>query len=236
MAESTGHFKCRILFYLCIFFGMAFVVGICAPAGAGSTPAYGAHPAITNISPQNTDPGVVSPVTHTGSISNAIPVTFTTDPVTKRSYVSNHIIVRFKSRNDGGLSVSADKIQTAHAKAGAKVLKDFSAGGLTGLQLVQLVNGTNIQTAIKEYQSDPDVLYAEPDYEISITRDETARLSRARVLYRLLHCPMIPISPASGLFTIPDRLLKVSPGRRVRISMQRLHGVSQPDRTRSLLQ
>ena len=44
MAESTGHFKCRILFYLCIFFGMAFVVGICAPAGAGSTPAYGAHP------------------------------------------------------------------------------------------------------------------------------------------------------------------------------------------------
>ena len=136
MAESTGHFKCRILFYLCIFFGMAFVVGICAPAGAGSTPAYGAHPAITNISPQNTDPGVVSPATHTGSISNAIPVTFTTDPVTKRSYVSNHIIVRFKSRNDGGLSVSADKIQTAHAKAGAKVLKDFSAGGLTGLQLI----------------------------------------------------------------------------------------------------
>ena len=101
MAESTGHFKCRILFYLCIFFGMAFVVGICAPAGAGSTPAYGAHPGNYEYYITKHGPGRVSSVTHTGSISNAIPVTFTTDPVTRRSYVSNHIIVRFKSRNDG---------------------------------------------------------------------------------------------------------------------------------------
>ncbi|WP_424038474.1 S8 family serine peptidase [Methanoregula sp.] len=172
MMKPYRHSAHRILFILSIFFSVVFVMGICAPANAGPPPAYVAHPAITNISSQNTDSGRVSQVTHTESISNAKPVTFTNDPVTKRSYVSNHIIVRFKSRNDSGLSVSADKIQMAHAKVGAKVLKDFSAGGLTGMQLVQL-NGTDVQTAIKEYQSDPNVLYAEPDYEISITRDET---------------------------------------------------------------
>ena len=201
---------------------------------AGSTPAYGAHPAITNITSQNTDPGGVSPVTHTGSISNAIPVTFTTDPVTRRSYVSNHIIVRFKSRNDGGLSVSADKIQTAHAKAGAKVLKDFSAGGLTGMQLVQLVNGTDIQTAIREYQSDPDVLYAEPDYEISITRDETGPAVQSTGPLQIASLPDDPDFSRQWALYNTGQNIPGYPGRRVRISMQRLHGVSQPDRTRSL--
>ncbi len=62
----------------------------------------------------------------------------------------------------------------AHAKLGAKIQKDFSAGpaGVPGLQVIQLPPGTDVQSAIREYESNPDVLYAEPDYEVSIPPDE----------------------------------------------------------------
>ena len=112
--------------------------------------------------------------TDTGSISSGTSsVTFTTDPVTKRKYVTNHVIVRFKPQNNNGPSISNDKIRLVHAKVGAKVMKDFSPKGVSGLQVVQLANGKDVQSAIKEYQSDPNVLYAEPDYVISISPDQT---------------------------------------------------------------
>ena len=71
-----------------------------------------------------------------------------------------------------GLSISEEKIRLAHEKIGAKIKKDFSREGLPGLQVVQLKTGTDVQTAIREYQSNPDVLYAEPDYIISLSPDE----------------------------------------------------------------
>ena len=113
-----------------------------------------------------------SNVTETASTRIA-PYTIITDPVTNHEYVNGQVIVRFKSQNNGGPSISNDKIRMAHAKVGAKVKKDFSAEGVAGLQVVQLPNGTYVQSAIKEYQSNPDVLYAEPDYVISIVPDQT---------------------------------------------------------------
>jgi subtilisin family serine protease len=107
--------------------------------------------------------------------------------------VTGHVIVRFKSPNDGGLSVSSDAVRQAHARLGAKVLNDFTTGGLTGLQLVQLVNGTDVQTAIREYQADPDVLYAEPDYAISITPDETGPVVRSTGTLQIASIPDDPL-------------------------------------------
>ena len=98
---------------------------------------------------------------------------FITDSRTGQKYVKDRVIVRFKSQKNAVSSISQEKIRMAHAKMGAKVEKDFSAGGVTGLQLVQLPNGTDVQSAIKEYESNPDVLYAEPDYVISILPDQT---------------------------------------------------------------
>ena len=73
--------------------------------------------------------GDPSNITGTTSTQEA-PVTFTADPVTKHEYVADQVIVRFKSQNTGGPSISNDKIRMAHAKVGAKVKKDFSAEGI----------------------------------------------------------------------------------------------------------
>jgi subtilisin family serine protease len=98
---------------------------------------------------------------------------FVTDSRTGQKYVKDRVIVRFKSQKNAGLSISQEKIRMAHANVGAKVEKDFSTGGVAGLQLVQLPNGTDVQSAIIAYESNPDVLYAEPDYALSILPDQT---------------------------------------------------------------
>jgi len=86
-------------------------------------------------------------------------------------YAADQVIVQFKSKSNGNYFVSSDTISRAHAKTGTKVKKDFSAQNLPGLQVVQLANGADVQSVIKEYESNPDVLYAEPDYIISISPD-----------------------------------------------------------------
>ena len=103
-------------------------------------------------------------------------VAFTKDPITNREYASDQIIVRFKSQNTTGISISSDKINSAHAKIGAKIKKDFSTDGISGLQVVQLPSGIDVQSAVREYQSNPDVLYAEPDYVVRIAPEETTPL------------------------------------------------------------
>jgi len=98
---------------------------------------------------------------------------FVADSNVGQRYAGDQIIVQFKTKCNGNYAVSMANISRAHAKNGAKVKKDFSAQGLPALQVVQLANGTDIQSVIKEYESNPDVLYAEPDYIISLSPDQT---------------------------------------------------------------
>jgi thermitase len=98
---------------------------------------------------------------------------FNTDSRSGQKYVKDRVIVRFKSQKNTVASLSNEKIRMAHAKVGAKVEEDFTARGIDGLQVVQLPEGTDVQSAVKLYKSNPDVLYAEPDYVISIIPDET---------------------------------------------------------------
>ena len=99
-----------------------------------------------------------------------------TDSRTGQKYVKDRVIVRFKSPKNTESSISQEKISIAHAKMGAKVEKELRTGGILGLQLVQLPNGTDVQSAITAYESNPDVLYAEPDYVISIIPDQTGSI------------------------------------------------------------
>jgi len=101
---------------------------------------------------------------------------FITDSRTGQKYVKDRVIVRFKSQKNAVSSLSQEKIRMAHAKMGAKVEKEFITGGVAGLQLVKLPNGTDVQSAIQAYESNPDVLYAEPDYVISIIPDHTGSI------------------------------------------------------------
>jgi len=102
---------------------------------------------------------------------------FITDSRTGQKYVRDQVIVRLKSQKNAVSSVSHEKLSLTHTKLGAKVEKEFSRGGVTWLQVVQLPNGTDIQSAVKEYEANPDVLYAEPDYRISIIPDQTRSIN-----------------------------------------------------------
>jgi thermitase len=96
---------------------------------------------------------------------------FITDTRTGQKYIKDRVIVRFKSQKNAVSSFSQEKISLAHAKVGARIQKDLSVGSVAGLQLIQLPNGTDVQSAIAAYESNPDVLYAEPDYALSIIPD-----------------------------------------------------------------
>ncbi len=117
---------------------------------------------------------------------------FITDSRTGQKYVKDRIIVRFKSQKNAESSVSQVKIRTAHANIGARVEKDFS---IEGLQLVQLPNGTDVQSAIIAYQSNPDVLYAEPDYVLSILPAQTGPIVTD------IHPPKILSIPNDAFFS-----------------------------------
>jgi thermitase len=117
---------------------------------------------------------------------------FITDSHTGQKYVKDQVIVRFKTQKNLGLSISPDKIFRAHAKTGAQVKEDFNT---EGLQLVQLPNGTDVQSAITTYQSNPDILYAEPDYVISILPDQTGSTGEGVNSAHILSMPNDPIFP-----------------------------------------
>jgi len=68
-----------------------------------------ARPSVEVSTSQLTPSVQPSNITGTASTGKA-PVTFTTDPVTKREYVTDQVIVRFKSQKNDGPSISNDKI------------------------------------------------------------------------------------------------------------------------------
>jgi len=136
-----------------------------------------------NVSLSSTQNGIetspLTPVQHLIQETSATPDInhdIITDSRTGQKYVKDRVIVRFKSQKNAGVSISQEKIRMAHANVGAKVEEDFSTGGVAVLQLVQLPNGTDVQSAITAYESNPDVLYAEPDYILSIIPDQTGSI------------------------------------------------------------
>ena len=72
-----------------------------------------------------------------------------------------HVLVRFKA----GASRAAR--EAAHdAMRGRRLLKEYHT--VTGLQLVEVAPG-DVLAAVADYQANPDVLYAEPDYLVYTT-------------------------------------------------------------------
>ena len=71
----------------------------------------------------------------------------------------------------------------------------MSVGSISGLQVVQLPNGTDIQSAVKIYEENPDVLYAEPDYVMSILPDQTGLITNE------MHSGVLLSIPNDGNFS-----------------------------------
>ncbi|PWR71064.1 S8 family serine peptidase [Methanospirillum stamsii] len=68
-----------------------------------------------------------------------------------------------KSSNSG-INQNSDALTSAHATINAEIVRDFSAEGVKGLQLVALPDTISVEEAVSYYQNIPGVLYAEPDY------------------------------------------------------------------------
>jgi subtilisin family serine protease len=82
--------------------------------------------------------------------------TTTFDQTQFPKYRPDRVLVRFRP------GVDRSRMQAFHAKLGDKVVSEPAS--VDRLQIVQLTTGTKVKDAIKSYRSNPDVLYAEPDY------------------------------------------------------------------------
>jgi len=76
----------------------------------------------------------------------------------KPSYVAGEVLVRFRA------GVSDELKLKAHASVNARVLKAFRS--VSQLEKVRLPEGLPITEAIAAYKSNPEVLYAEPNYVV----------------------------------------------------------------------
>ncbi len=89
-------------------------------------------------------------------------------------YASDRVIVKYKTDLMSVNSALPSVMSTANAEVGATVMEDYSASGLTGMQVVQ-VKGIPVSEAVQEYKSNPNVLYAEPDYLISLPPEQPGK-------------------------------------------------------------
>ena len=91
-------------------------------------------------------------------------------------YVPERVIVRYKTDTIRTMSALPSVMSTANAEVGASVVTDYSEAGLPGMQVVQ-VKGVPVNKAIQEYVANPNVLYAEPDYLVSLPPEQTDKVS-----------------------------------------------------------
>lgn len=80
---------------------------------------------------------------------------------------TNRVIVRYKTDTMSAMTALPSVMATANSDAGASVMADYSDSGIPGMQVVN-VRGKSVDQAIQEYEGNPNVLYAEPDYQISL--------------------------------------------------------------------
>jgi subtilisin family serine protease len=73
---------------------------------------------------------------------------------------SRRILVRYKSGKRASLSTPAGKVVSA------KTIRKFKT--IPDLQLIGLSDNADLQRVLNAYRNDPNVLYAEPDYEIEL--------------------------------------------------------------------
>jgi len=91
-------------------------------------------------------------------------------------YVPERVIVRYKTDTISTMSALPSVMSTANAEVGASVMTDYTEAGIPGMQLVQ-VKGVPVSTAIQEYTANPNVLYAEPDYLVTLPPEQADKIS-----------------------------------------------------------
>jgi subtilisin family serine protease len=80
------------------------------------------------------------------------------DPLAGKKYVPGQILVRFRP------GVAASTVRAAHLAVAADVIEALP--GSSGLQLVRIPTKASLAQTLASYRSNPNVLYAEPDYVV----------------------------------------------------------------------
>ncbi len=83
-------------------------------------------------------------------------------------YAPDRLIVRYKTDQLRTESAMMSVQSVTNSKAGTSVVSDFQSEGIPGMQIVQ-VTSNSLEGALKSYEDNPDVLYVEPDYKISLS-------------------------------------------------------------------
>jgi thermitase len=112
---------------------------------------------------------IVSGITSTEQ--KKIEVKSSTSLQVSTEYVPERVIVRYKTDTMRTMSALPSVMSIANAEVGASVMSDYSEEGLPGMQVVQ-VKGVPVEKAIREYSANPNVLYAEPDYLVSLPTEQ----------------------------------------------------------------
>ena len=84
------------------------------------------------------------------------------------TYSPDEVIVRFKPQKMADNVKKGKAFAEAHIAVSATVVDDYDQKGLSGMQVVKLKGGKNVAAAIAEYENNPDVLYAVPNYKINL--------------------------------------------------------------------
>ncbi len=80
------------------------------------------------------------------------------------TYVKDEVIVRYDYQKLSNKKDIVTYSSRTNTHVGAVVKKDFSNDGLPGMQVVKVPQSKSVSEVISEYEKDPSVLYAEPNY------------------------------------------------------------------------
>ena len=82
-------------------------------------------------------------------------------------FAKDRLIVRFKKKQDGNRLAFAEKQEVVNSIGAGKVLSSFKLS--PDISVIELPADMNVVDALKIYNGKSEILYAEPDYEVSIT-------------------------------------------------------------------
>ena len=85
-----------------------------------------------------------------------------------KEHASDRLIVRYNPNTVQAKPAMMSVQSVGNAQAGSQVVRDLSSNGVPGMQVVQVTEAT-LESAMAAYKANPDVLYVEPDYKISLS-------------------------------------------------------------------
>ncbi len=101
------------------------------------------------------------------SINNTTPAN-----TTNSSYASDRVIVKYRNNVISALGSVEPVSESVNSAIGANIIKNDTELGISGLQVVELSGNKSVSDAISQYEQNPLIEYAEPDYIVHIIDPE----------------------------------------------------------------